>query len=268
MGIETRCFNLGMGQMLVVGGDAEGNLRRAADMIRRAGEQDCAIVVLPECLNLGWTHASALQSAQPIPGPHSDELCRAARQAKIHVAAGLVERAGDRIYNAAILIAPDGTILLKHRKINELDIARPLYSTGQSLAVVRTPLGTIGLDICADNFPESLEIGHALARMGAEFLLSPSAWAVEADHDNVQDPYGGLWRDSFGTLARRNHMTVVGVSNVGRIEGGAWDGFKCIGCSLAVGPGGTILAEGPYGETAEALIIVPLTDGRQPTTDY
>jgi predicted amidohydrolase len=256
--VENRCFNLAMGQMLVVGGDANGNIRRAAGMIRRAGEQGCALIVLPECLNLGWTHPSARESAPPIPGLHSAELCRAAQQAQIYVVAGLVERAEDRIYNAAILIAPDGAILLKHHKINELDIARHLYSTGESLAVARTPLGTIGIDICADNFPDSLVIGHTLARMGAEILLSPSAWAVEAEHDNAKDPYGGLWKESFRTLARLYDITVVGVSNVGWIEGGAWDGHKCIGCSLAVGPGGTILAEGPYGESAETLIIVPI----------
>jgi predicted amidohydrolase len=255
---ETRRYSLAMGQMLVVGGDADGNLRRAAEMVRRAGEQGCAIIVLPECLDLGWTHPSARESAQPIPGLHSAELCRAALQAHIYVAAGLVERSGDRVYNAAVLIAPDGSILLKHRKINELDIARPLYSTGESLAVAETPLGTIGVDICADNFPESLEIGHTLARMGAEILLSPSAWAVEPDYDNAKDPYGGLWKESFGTLARLHNMTVVGVSNVGRIEGGAWDGYKCIGCSLAVGPGGTVIAEGPYGESAASLITVPI----------
>ena len=244
--------------MLVVGGDAAGNLRRAAEMIRRAAEQGSALIVLPECLNLGWTHPSARASAQPIPGPHSAELCRAAQQAQIYVVAGLVERAGDRIYNAAILIAPDGGILLKHRKINELDIARHLYSTGESLAVARTPLGTIGIDICADNFPGSLVIGQAMARMGAEILLSPSAWAVEADHDNAKDPYGALWKESFSTLAKLCKITVVGVSNVGWIEGGAWDGRKCIGCSLAVGPGETILAEGPYGESAESLLVVPI----------
>jgi hypothetical protein len=51
-------------------------------------------------------------------------------------------------------------------------------------------------------------------------------------------------------------MTVVGVSNVGWLTAGPWKGRKCIGCSLAVGPGGEILARGPYGDTAEDLIVV------------
>jgi hypothetical protein len=57
-------------------------------------------------------------------------------------------------------------------------------------------------------------------------------------------------------LARLYDLTVIGVSNVGRITGGPWKGRKCIGCSLAVGPGGEILAQGPYGERAEALVEV------------
>ena len=105
-------------------------------------------------------------------------------------------------------------------KSTSLDIALDLYSTGESLAVTRTPAGTIGVDICADNFPDSLVPGHALARL--------------------------------------HEITVIGVSKVGWLTDGPWKGRKCIGCSLAVGPGGEVLAQGPYGEDAEALIVVPV----------
>ncbi|MGC8793933.1 MAG: carbon-nitrogen hydrolase family protein [Bryobacteraceae bacterium] len=251
-------FLLGMGQMLVEGGDVEGNLQRAAGMIYEAAARGCRIVVLPECLDLGWTWPGARDQAQPIPGAFSDAICEAARQAGIYVVAGLTERAGQRIYNAAVLVSPAGEILLKHRKINELAIAHDLYATGNSLAVTETPLGIIAINICADNFPESLALAHAQARMGARLLLSPCAWAVEADHDDRRDPYGELWLRAYTTLARLYDMTVVGVSNVGRLRQGPWRGRKCIGCSLAVGPGGHVLARGPYGDRAEALIVVPV----------
>jgi hypothetical protein len=65
-----------------------------------------------------------------------------------------------------------------------------------------------------------------------------------------------LWRDSYTELARLYDVTVIGVSNVGWLTAGPWTGRKCIGCSLAVGPGGAILAEGPYGESAEAVVNV------------
>ncbi|MFQ5793466.1 MAG: threonine synthase [Candidatus Bipolaricaulia bacterium] len=251
-------FKLAMGQMLVEGGAVSQNLKRATNMIKNAIEQDCNMVVLPECLDVGWTYPGARELAQPIPGKYSDELCHAAHEARIYVVAGLTERAGDRIYNAAVLISPDGEILLKHRKINILTIAQDIYSIGDSLSVAQTPLGTIGINICADNFPDSLSLGHSLVRMGAQILPSPSAWAVDADHDNNKDPYGDMWKKSYATLAKRYDITVVGVSNVGWINAGVWKGRKCIGCSLAIGPEGDILAEGPYGETAESLIVVPV----------
>lgn len=56
---------------------------------------------------------------------------------------------------------------------------------------------------------------------------------------------------------------MVGVSNVGRMTGGPWAGRRCIGCSLAVGPGGAVPARGPYGERAEAVVCVDVRP-RQP----
>jgi predicted amidohydrolase len=253
--MNTTLFRLGMAQTLVEGGQPEANLDRAATAISRAGELGCRVVVLPECLDLGWTHPSARDLAQPIPGRHVERLAAAARAANVYVAAGLVERAGPRLFNAAVLIGPKGDLLLHHRKINELDIAHDAYSIGDRLGVVETDLGTFGLNICADNFSDSLAISHVLARMGAQVILSPSAWAVDADHDNVRQPYGKLWLDSYTELARLYDLTVVGVSNVGWLTGGPWKGRKCIGCSLAVGSKG-VLARGPYGEAAEELIVV------------
>ena len=248
-----------MGQMLVKGGAVEENLDRAVKLIHEAGAQQADIIVLPECLDLGCTHPTAHELAQPIPGPTSASLCQAAKSAGIHVVAGLTERARDRIYNAALLISPDGAILRKHRKINVLTIAQDIYAIGDSLAVTETSLGTIGLLICADNFFESLALGHSLARMGAQIILSPSAWAVDGDHDNRQKPYGERWRQSYTTLAKTYAMPVIGVSNVGWITGGVWEGRKCIGCSLAVGHDGEIIHQGTYGEAAEELVLIPVT---------
>jgi predicted amidohydrolase len=251
-------FKLAMGQMLVEGAEVAANLARASAMAARAAEAGCDLIVLPECLDIGWTHPRARELAQPIPGQYSEALCQAARASSLYLVAGLTERHGDRIFNAAVLISPDGEVLLKHRKINILEIAQDLYATGDSLSVVETSLGCIGIAICADNFSNSLALGHSLARMGAQILLSPSAWAVDADHDNEAEPYGDTWRRSYTTLAGLYDLTVVGVSNVGWIAAGPWEGRKCIGCSLAVGPGGAILAQGPYGECAEDLLAVPV----------
>jgi predicted amidohydrolase len=247
-----------MGQMLVEGGRSQENLARCVKMIAQAGRQGCQIVVLPECLDLGWAHPAARELAAEIPGPTSEVLCRAAAEAGLYVVAGLTERAGSRIYNAALLINPNGQVLLKHRKINLLDIEQGIYSTGDRLAVAQTAWGVVGVNICADNFPDSLALGHSLARMGAQILLSPSAWAVPADYDPVAEPYGALWEGAYRSLASLYEMPVVGVSNVGWISGGPWSGRKCIGCSLAMGADGAVLAKGAYGADAQELIAVEI----------
>lgn len=252
-------MKIAMCQMAVEPGLPERNLERAVRMIRDAAASKAEAAVLPECLDFGWTFPGAAVAAHPIPGPFSEELCGAARRHTIHVAAGLTERDGGRLYNAAVLVSPEGRILLHHRKINLLiGVEDSFYTTGDRLGVTRAAGVVTGLNICADNFPESLAIGETLARMGAQILLSPCAWAVEAGHDNRSDPYGALWRGSYGALARRFGLPVVGVSNVGPITGGPWEGRKCIGCSLAMAGGGEIAAVGPYGESAEALIPVEI----------
>ena len=68
--------------------------------------------------------------------------------------------------------------------------------------------------------------------MGAQILLSPSAWAVDANYDNNKHPYGSEWEKSYTTLAKLYNITVVGVSDVGWINAGVWKGRKCIGCSF------------------------------------
>ena len=59
---------LAMGQILVEGGQVRENLCRALRAIDEAAWRVCQIVVLSECLDLGWSHPNARQLAEPIPG--------------------------------------------------------------------------------------------------------------------------------------------------------------------------------------------------------
>ncbi len=238
-----------MAQIRVEMGARSENLDRARGAIEQAARLGCDFVVLPECTDLGWTCPDAPQLALPV-----DEAAAGLAHSRIHVVVGLTERAGDRVYNSAVLIAPTGEILAHHRKINELTIAKDIYSLGTSVGVAETKFGTVAINICADNFPDSLCLAEAQARMGAQLLLSPCAWAVNADHDNSREPYGALWKGAYTTLTRARDLTVAGVSNVGWLTAGPWKGRKCIGCSLTVGRGGEVLAQGPYGENAEAVV--------------
>ena len=210
---------VGMCQLRVVYGDAEDNLARAAGLVRDAASQGADICVIPECADLGWANPHALELASPIPGPVSDAYCAMARENGVYVVAGITERDGERAYNAAILVSPEGEILFKHRKINVLTGVEDVYSVGDRLGVTETKLGKIGIDICADNWKQSLPIGHALARMGAQIILSPSSWAVLPDRDLAKNPFGSTWTIPYEELSRIYGIPVVGEQRRARHRG-------------------------------------------------
>ncbi len=249
-----------LGQILVESGRPDANIARALAAIDAAAIAGADVLVLPECLDFGWACDDARAGAEPIPGPRAALLAARAGAAGIMVAAGLTERAGGVIYNAAILVERDGTIVGQHRKVNELDFARSLYATGRKLEVFETSIGRVGLAICADLLVP--EIGTALAAMGAQIILSPSAWAVSNDHDETIAPYGREWRNAFGNLARQYDAAVASASNVGRIEGGEWHGRPVIGRSLAVHDDGLIAQLAEYGR--EDLPVFELRYCRYP----
>ncbi len=252
-------FLLGLGQILVEGGAPEANRARAVAAVHELARRGARVILLPEALNLGWTHPSCHALAENIPdGETCQELSAVAKALGVFLAAGLVERGRDgKVYNAAVLIDDAGNCLLQHRKIHELTIAHACYDRGTRLQVVDTALGRIGLMICADGFAEHLAISRALAAMGASVILSPCAWAVPPDFDHEATPYGGLWRDSYAPVCKESSLVIAGCSNVGVVECGPWAGHACIGHSLVMGPDGHPLLTGPYGE--EALLLVEIT---------
>ncbi|MBI2167201.1 MAG: carbon-nitrogen hydrolase family protein [Candidatus Omnitrophica bacterium] len=251
-------LKIGMGQLLVEGGEPERNLGRAQTMAKEAHEKGCDLLLLPETLDFGWTHPSSLSGAEPIPGRFSDRICELARESHLYVCAGLTERSGDQRFNAALLVDPGGQILLKYHKINLLTVEQPFYSVGQSLSVVDTEFGKIGVNICADNYVDGLPIGHALARMGAQLILSPSSWTVDYSIDETEDPYKEKWIKPYTLLARLYDLVIVGATSVGYIVGGPYEGKKMVGCSLAVDKKG-VVARGKFNEFAGDLVMADIS---------
>jgi predicted amidohydrolase len=246
-------MRISLGQLLVEGGEPDRNLERAATMVEAASAAGSDLILLPETLDFAWTHPSALEEAEPIPGRFSNELVRLAKEHRIMICAGLTEKGGDRNFNTALLIDRDGEILLKYRKINLLDVEWPYYEIGTELAVVDTEHGRLGLNICADNYIDGLSIGHTLARMGAELIVSPSSWTSGFEFIEGTDPYKDKWMRPFLTLSKLYRIHVASCTSVGYIVGGPYEGKKMIGRSLLVGPRG-VVAEGPFNEFAGELV--------------
>ena len=258
-------FKLAVAQMHVVGGELERNLEHAAEMIQEAAENGAQVVLLPEAMDLGWTDPSALTMAEPVPGGKTAAmLSRMAKMHQVYICSGLTEKDGETVYNSAVLVDPSGELILLHRKINELDIGHPYYALGRSLQVVQTDLGAIGVLICADASTGRQELLRTLSYMGADIILSPSAWAVPADHDNAKEPYGDTWWNAYKPVARDFRVWIASCSNVGGMTGGPWKGWRAIGCSMVIGPGGSEILNAPYGEDADTILYVDITPEPRP----
>jgi predicted amidohydrolase len=129
------------------------------------------------------------------------------------------------------------------------------YEVGKSLNVVETEFGNIGVNICADNYPMGLSIGHTLAQMGAQIILSPSSWTVDYSITEELDPYKDKWERPLSTLAGLYDILIVSTTSVGYIVGGPYEGKKMAGCSLAANKSG-IISKGLFNEFAGELKVL------------
>jgi N-carbamoylputrescine amidase len=177
--------------------------------------------------------------ATPIPGADSDRIAALARQYGLMISIGLEVKDGVKLYDSAILVDKTGKLLWKHRKLNVLAwLMDPPYSEGlaQDVGVVETPLGRIGLVICADTFGD--EIAHRIAELKPDLMLVPYGWAAPVDK----------WPEHAKELehlvARRAAQwkcPVVGTDVIGQMTHGPWKGQTYGGASVVVDATGKVL---------------------------
>ena len=210
--------------------DKEANLARMIDSVEQAVAKQSRLVVFPECALTGYCFESlqeALPYAETIPGPSTERLAGVCRKAQVYLVLGMLEKDGDRCFNAAALIGPEG-VVGKYRKVpSALSGRGPVRGLRRSrFRGPPDPPGRIGLNICYDgSFPES---ARTLALNGADVILLPTNW-----------PTGAEAFAEFLVNARglENHVFSVAVNRVGRERG-----FRFIGRSRIANPSGRTLA--------------------------
>lgn len=236
-------------QTLPLLGEVDANLDRQAALVRDAVAAGSDLVVLPECSNTGYMFASradAVAVAEDIDaadGPSLSAWSAWAAEYDIHIVAGLVERAGDRLFNSTVLVGPSG-VLGRYRKTHTWGIDREIYVAGDlQFPVYDTPIGRIGMLICYDIwFPECARL---LALQGADIIAVPANWVpVPTQHPDVP----AIADQLCITAAHVNLTYVVGASRVGTERG-----QEFIGSSIIVGHDGAPLA-GPASNCDEEIL--------------
>src|SRR5258706_8745884 len=117
-------MRIALAQVDVAFGDVAANLERLRERVDAAARGGAELVVFPECFLTGYAFASPAEVrrvALEVPGPETRELERIARERRVHLVVGLIEReakgGGERCFNAALLIGPDGGAL-RYRKLH------------------------------------------------------------------------------------------------------------------------------------------------------
>lgn len=253
MRTPRQSWKIGLAQMAITMGDKRANVATVLEMLGEAVRQQCEVVVFPECCFAGWLSPAAGESAEPIPGPFTQHLSTFARENHISIAIGLEERThSDELFNAAVLIDSSGEIRLHHRKVNELEIARTVYSTGTSLVVTELEGRGVAMSICADSWRP--EITDALWLMGARVIFSPSAWAVEPGGESTNLNW---IKETYRQRVAGRDLFIVAPNAVGAVTEGPWKGRRLQGNSLIVGPRGEPLIVGPTNESALLCYELP-----------
>jgi predicted amidohydrolase len=150
----------------------EKNLAYYATKVDLAGREGADIVCLGETINYIHTGQKAHEVAEAIPGPSTRTLGDAARRNRLWIVASLYERKGTRVYNTAVLIDRQGNLAGRYRKTHlpETEMLGGV-TPGSEYPVFKTDFGTIGLQVCYDNFFP--EVARSLALQGAEILFTP-----------------------------------------------------------------------------------------------
>ncbi|MGH3518636.1 MAG: nitrilase-related carbon-nitrogen hydrolase [Haloechinothrix sp.] len=251
--------------------DPEEHLSVLSEGIRIAADAGASVVFLSELTLSRYPadtlpHGDATATAEDLEGgPTYTFAAKAAADTGVAVHASLFERAGgpDGLgYNTAILVAPDGTLLGRTRKLHipvSAGYYEDHYFRGGSadpnpypvveLPDVRSgqPAARLGLPTCWDQwFPE---VARAYSLGGAEVLAYPTAIGSEPGHPGFDTQ--PLWRQVIVGNGIANGTFMV-VANRWGDEGVV----NFYGSSFISDPYGRILVSAP--RDADSVLVAPL----------
>jgi len=143
-----------------------------AEKVAAAGKAGADIICLGEGITKVSTDKNFAEVAESVPGPTSQVLGDVAKKYHMYVIAGIYERKEAIVYNTALLIDREGKVFGKYRKTHlPEDEVTGGVTPGDTYPVFKTDFGTVGLEICYDNFFP--EVARSLALKGAEIIFLP-----------------------------------------------------------------------------------------------
>ncbi len=243
------------------GRDTQANVEKAVRGIREAASKGATLVCLQELFAAPYfcqvEDAGLFDLAEPIPGPTTDVVARAARDSAVTVVASVFEKRAPGVYhNSIVIYGPEGRELMRYRKMHIPDDPQyyeKFYFTPGDLGFVAcpTPSAVVGPLICWDQwYPEAARL---TALRGAELLCYPTAigW-LPRDKAEFGAAQLSAWQTIQRSHAIANGVFVVAVNRVG-IERSGNDEIEFWGRSFVCDPSGVVIAEA--GADEQVLVV-------------
>ena len=248
--------------------DLEATLAKVEQLTADAAGGGATLVVFPEafvsCYPRGMTFGATIGARTPegrvwfrrywdssidVPGPAVERLAAIAREHRVHLVIGVIERDGGTLYCTALFLGRDGAFLGKHRKLMPTAAERLVwgFGDGSTLPVLDTAAGRLGAVICWENYMPLLRM--AMYRKGVQIWCAPTAdardtWIATMRHIACEGRCFVLSANQFATRADYppDYPIEDGGSDAGDV--------LCRGGSVIVSPLGEVLAGPAFGEEA------------------
>ena len=241
--------------------------------IRRAAEQGAELVCLQEltlsryfAVDPGGPQAAGAEPEELPGGPTYRFAARLAAETGVYVHASLYERAEEGYedglgFNTAIVVAPDGALLARTRKLHipvtagyhEDRYFRPGPAEGNPFPLLALDGARLGLPTCWDQwFPE---LARAYSLEGADVLVYPTAIGSEPDHPDFDTQ--PLWEQVMIGNAISNGVFIVAVNRIGEEPP-----LRFYGSSFICDPYGRKLVQAPRDEPAVLVAELDLDQRR------
>jgi predicted amidohydrolase len=217
---------------------------RIRDLAHAAASRGAKLIVLPEATVPGYVLGSEPVDPGQLERAAADvrEIARGSGATIVYGTAKIVD---GHVYNAAVCVAPDGRELGHAPKRFLWHFDRRWFAPGATLRPIETPVGTLGVLVCADGRIPT--IAATLAERGAQILVMPTAWVTSgrdpAALENVQADLMANVR------ARENGLPFV-IANKCGVELAS---VAYCGKSAIIAADGSFVARGS--ETAEEIVF-------------
>lgn len=246
--------------------DQKSTIEKVHELVKEAAGQEAELVLFPEAFvpaypkgldfgaRMGMRNPSGREdfrryfdSAIEIPSQATNALGAAAKDSRIFLVIGVIERELGTLYCTVCFFSPEGELLGKHRKLMPTAMERVVwgFGDGSTMQVFNTSIGRIGAVICWENYMPLLRM-HMYSQ-GIQIYCAPTA----DDRD--------VWLPSMQHIALEGRCFVLSScqylkrkdcpENYDAIQGDDPETVLMRGGSCIVGPLGEVLAgpdfEGP-----------------------